>query len=48
MLFKPGSYGSKLSENFNIALCSMHTQRKIMCLKVLTFGHESLSMKTGS
>ena len=31
-----GSFGFKLSENFNIALLSMHTQQ-ILCLEVLTF-----------
>ena len=31
-----GSFGFKLSENFNIALFSMHTQQ-IFCLEVLTF-----------
>ena len=31
-----GSFGFKLSENFNIALLSMHTQQ-IVFLEVLTF-----------
>ena len=31
-----GSFGLKLSENFNIALLSTHTQQ-IFCLEVLTF-----------
>ena len=31
-----GSFGFKLSENFNIALLSRHTQH-ISCLEVLTF-----------
>ena len=31
-----GSFEFKLSENFNIALLSMHTQQ-IFCIEVLTF-----------
>ena len=31
-----GSFGFKLSENFNIALLSMHTQQIFFCLEVLT------------
>ena len=31
-----GSFGFKISENFNIALLSMHPQH-IFCLEVLTF-----------
>ena len=32
-----GSFGFKLSENFNIALLSMHKQQIFFCLEVLTF-----------
>ena len=32
-----GYFGFKLSENFNIALLSMHTQQIFFCLEVLTF-----------
>ena len=32
-----GSFGFKLSENFNIALLSMHTQQIFFCIEVLTF-----------
>ena len=32
-----GSFGFKLSENFNITLLSMHTQQIFFCLEVLIF-----------
>ena len=32
-----GSFGFKISENFNIVLLSMHPQQIFFCLEVLTF-----------
>ena len=32
-----GFFGFKFSENFNIALLSMHTKQIFICLEVLTF-----------
>ena len=45
-----GSFGFKLSENFNVALPSMHTQQIFFLSGSFDHqnGHQSFRMKTGS